>query len=142
MSYIERHLMLGERVVYRTRVHWVVFLPLAISLLAAVIILIATPEVSALSWAFVGVAVVTGISPLVNYYTSEFGVTNKRVWIKRGLIWRSTFETLLTKVEAIQVDQSIWGRMLGYGSVVVSGTGGSKEHFHKPCPRLLTASEN
>jgi len=131
MSYIDRHLMLGERVVYRTRLHWVVFLPSAISLLAAVIILIATPEVSALGWVLVGVAIVTGISAFVNYYTSEFGVTNKRVWVKLGLIQRSSFETLLTKVEGIQVDQSIWGRLLGYGSIVVSGTGGSKERFHK-----------
>jgi len=131
MSYIDRHLMLGERVVYRTRLHWVVFLPSAISLLAAAIILIATPEVSALGWVLVGVAIVTGISALVNYCASEFGVTNKRVWAKLGLIQRSSFETLLTKVEGIQVDQSIWGRLLGYGSIVVSGTGGSKEHFHK-----------
>lgn len=131
MSYIDRHLMLGERVVCRTRLHWIVFLPSAASLLAAIIFLTLTPEVRALGWVFVGVAIVTGISAFVNYYSSEFGVTNKRVWVKLGLIQRSSFETLLTKVEGMQVEQSIWGRILGYGSIVVTGTGGSKERFHK-----------
>ena len=131
MSYIDRHLMLGERVVYRTTLHWIVFLPSATALLAAMIFLTLTQEVRALGWVFVGVAVVTGISAFVSYYSSEFGVTNKRVWVKLGLIQRSSFETLLTKVEGMQVEQSIWGRILGYGSIVVTGTGGSKERFHK-----------
>lgn len=123
--------MLGERVVYRTTLHWIVFLPSATSLLAAIIFLILTQEVRALGWVLVGVAIVTGISAFVNYYSSEFGVTNKRVWVKLGLIQRSSFETLLTKIEGMQVEQSIWGRILGYGSIVVTGTGGSKERFHK-----------
>lgn len=118
MSYIDRHLMLGERVVYRTTMHWIVFLPSATALLAAIIFLILTPEVRALGWVLVGVAVVTGISAFVNYYSSELGVTNKRVWVKLGLIQRSSFETLLTKIEGMQVEQSIWGRVLGYGSIV------------------------
>ena len=62
---------------------------------------------------------------------SEFGVTNKRVIGKVGFIRRSSTELLLTRVEGIQVRQSIMGRMLGYGSVTISGTGGLKEPFHK-----------
>ncbi|HMK14581.1 MAG TPA: PH domain-containing protein [Burkholderiales bacterium] len=63
--------------------------------------------------------------------TSEFGVTNKRVIIKIGLIQRHTLELLLTQVETIGVDQGIMGRILGYGKIVVVGTGGTNEPFSR-----------
>lgn len=61
--------------------------------------------------------------------TSEFAVTKKRVIIKRGLVRRHTLELLLTKVESVGVDQGIARRILGYGSIVVIGTGGTRESF-------------
>jgi len=61
--------------------------------------------------------------------TSEFAVTNKRVIIKVGLIRRDTLELLLNKVESIGVDQTVTGRIVGYGSIVVVGTGGTRETF-------------
>jgi uncharacterized membrane protein YdbT with pleckstrin-like domain len=61
--------------------------------------------------------------------TSEFAIPNKRVIIKVGLVRRDTLELLLTKVESIGVDQSIMGRIVGYGSIVVVGTGGTRESF-------------
>jgi uncharacterized membrane protein YdbT with pleckstrin-like domain len=56
-------------------------------------------------------------------------VTNKRVIIKTGLLRRRTFELLLSKVESIGVEEGLMGRMFGYGSVVVRGTGGTPEPF-------------
>src|SRR5206468_8290780 len=67
----------------------------------------------------------------VIYRTSEFAVTNKRVMIKVGWIRHRTMETMLSKVEAIGVEQSIMGRMLNFGSITVTGTGGTKEPFRK-----------
>jgi len=69
------------------------------------------------------------IPPVIDYTTSEFGVTDKRVIIKIGLIRRRTLELLLRHVEAILVDQSVMGRMLNYGSVTLTGTGGVRETF-------------
>ena len=63
--------------------------------------------------------------------TSEFAVTNKRVLIKTGLIRCHSLETLLSKIESIGVTQGILGRILDFGMIVVSGTGGSKEPFHR-----------
>src|SRR6266700_7309204 len=63
--------------------------------------------------------------------TSEFAVTNKRVLIKTGLIRCHSLETLLSKIESIGVTQGILGRLLDFGPIVVSGTGGSKEPFHR-----------
>lgn len=59
----------------------------------------------------------------------EFALTNKRVIGKHGVFRHRSLELLLTKVEAIRVDQPIWGRMLNYGTVIVTGTGGTKEYF-------------
>ncbi|MBI5837155.1 MAG: PH domain-containing protein [Candidatus Eisenbacteria bacterium] len=61
--------------------------------------------------------------------SSEFAVTNRRVLIKIGLVRRHTLELLLTKVEGIGVDQGFWGRVLGFGTITVTGTGGTRESF-------------
>jgi uncharacterized membrane protein YdbT with pleckstrin-like domain len=65
----------------------------------------------------------------IRYKTSEFAVTNRRVLIKTGFISRRSIETNLTKIEGINVDQNVGGRLLGYGSIVVRGTGGGSEPF-------------
>jgi uncharacterized membrane protein YdbT with pleckstrin-like domain len=74
-------------------------------------------------------ALVQWISALVTYVTTEFSVTNKRVVIKIGFIRRSFYETLLQRVAAIQVYQNLLGRILGYGTLTINGTGGEKETF-------------
>jgi uncharacterized membrane protein YdbT with pleckstrin-like domain len=62
---------------------------------------------------------------------TEMAVTNKRVVIKVGLVTRRTFELLLSKVESIGVEEGPLGRALGYGSVVVRGTGGTPEPLRR-----------
>jgi uncharacterized membrane protein YdbT with pleckstrin-like domain len=129
MGYIEKNLMVGEKVVYRAKLHWVVFLWAAIFLFIAIIgFANGSGTVGGL---FIFLAALTGFFSFISYSTSEFGVTNKRVLVKVGWIRRHSLETLLTKVEGIGVDQGILGRILGYGTIVVTGTGGTKEPFHK-----------
>src|SRR5437773_7607565 len=92
---------------------------------------------SRLSGRFSGALMLVVILPLaalpafVARRTSEFAVTNKRVLIKTGLIRCHSLETLLSKIESIGVTQGILGRILDFGTIVVSGTGGSKEPFHR-----------
>ncbi len=104
MGYVEDNLMPGEQVTHRTRLHWTVFVSL-----------------KALFTLF--------IAPLVARATSEFAVTNRRVIIKVGLVSRRTVELNLEKVESIGVEQTVLGRILGYGTLVVVGTGGTREPF-------------
>jgi uncharacterized membrane protein YdbT with pleckstrin-like domain len=76
--------------------------------------------------------VFAGLLILLGYLAreaTEMAVTNKRIVIKTGLLSRKTFELLLSKVESIGVEEGLLGRMLGYGSVVVRGTGGTPEPF-------------
>ena len=69
------------------------------------------------------------VSGAIIYYTTEFALTNKKVLAKSGLISRSTDELQLKKIEGCDVRQGILERMLGYGSVVLSGTGTQKVVF-------------
>jgi len=63
------------------------------------------------------------------YATSEFGITDKRVLIKTGFIQRNSHEILLSKVEAIKVNQGLLGRMLDFGTIALTGTGGTQDPF-------------
>jgi uncharacterized membrane protein YdbT with pleckstrin-like domain len=74
-------------------------------------------------------AIIAGIGQIITFITSEFIITNKRVIAKIGLIRRKSIEVLLNKVEGIQVNQGILARILGYGTITVGGTGGTKDPF-------------
>ena len=76
------------------------------------------------------VGLLFGLRGLIKYKTSEFAVTTKRVIIKIGVFRRRTLELLLRQIEAISVDQTLLGRMLNYGTVTLTGTGGVHEVFH------------
>jgi uncharacterized membrane protein YdbT with pleckstrin-like domain len=130
MSYIDSNLMNGEQVVYRTQLHWIVFAWPIIWLVLAIVLFI-SGGAAGIGGLCLLLAIVTGVVSYINYKTSEFGVTSKRVLVKVGLIRRTSLEVLLSKVEGIQVDQGILGRILGFGTVRVSGTGGTKDPFHK-----------
>jgi uncharacterized membrane protein YdbT with pleckstrin-like domain len=140
MSYVEGNLIPGEKVVYKTGLHWVVLvgpitagvllgLPgLALSIGGIVAQSGSTGIVGFILLAFGGLCFLFGF---LGRKATEMAVTNKRVIVKTGLLSRRTFELLLSKVESIGVDEAAFGRMLGYGSVVVRGTGGTPEPFTK-----------
>ena len=103
-SYVRSNLLNDETVVYETRLHWIIFI----------------------SWRSLFTLT---LAPLIQRLTSEFAITNRRLIIKTGLISRHTLEMNLSKVESINVDQSILGRILDYGSIAIIGTGGTREPF-------------
>jgi uncharacterized membrane protein YdbT with pleckstrin-like domain len=127
MGYIDTHLLPGEELVHRTRLHWLIFARPVFVLVLGIVLLAFEPTVGAVV-AAIGALML--LPPFVAYITSEFGVTTKRVVVKVGLIRRRTLELLLRQVEAISVDQSIMGRLFNYGSITLSGTGGVREEFH------------
>jgi len=63
----------------------------------------------------------------IKVHSTELAITNKRVIAKFGFIKRDTVEINLGQVEALRVEQSFWGRMLNFGTILVSGTGGALE---------------
>jgi len=132
MGVIEKNLMAGERIVYRGRLHRVIFLKASIILLVALAAFIFLPHDDA--WIILAVVIlaagaVAAISAAITWYTSEFILTNKRITMRVGLIHSHSVEILLTKVEAMTVDQDIFGRLLDYGTISIRGTGGTQEKF-------------
>lgn len=77
------------------------------------------------------------ITPLIDYFFSEYVVTNKRLIAKKGLIRIESLEIILSKVEGILLEQSIIGRILGYGSIIVIGTGGTKDPLRQVASPLI-----
>ena len=134
MSYVDSQLLPNEVVRYRARLHRSLFIiPCVFIVLAAATVVFAVAQ-HPFWWVVLGLALigaVTFLTAWVKYKTSEFAVTDKRVIIKVGLIRRRTVETMLAKVEGIGVDQSLTGRLSGFGTIVVTGTGGTKEEFDR-----------
>ncbi len=137
MGYVERHLLPNERVVYKTRLHWIRFLKPALLVLIGVVLSAVLWRVPNPPWFwYVGLAVVAAglgwsFVHFVELMTSEFAVTTTRLIFKVGLIARYTTELLLSKVESIGVTQGLLGRILNYGDLTVTGTGGAREVFHR-----------
>jgi uncharacterized membrane protein YdbT with pleckstrin-like domain len=152
MSYIDQTLMDDEKVLYLTKPHWIMFTPALGWLFLAILIFIFGPNyhfanVFILNTSYtltdilgiiaVIVAFFSGLVAYINYQTSEFAITNRRILMKIGFISRISLEILLQKVESIQVFQSILGRIFNYGTLTVSGTGGSKDLFPNIAHPLL-----
>jgi uncharacterized membrane protein YdbT with pleckstrin-like domain len=134
MGYIDDNLVAGEKVMYRAHLHWVTYIPAVFALLllsAMGVAFRAAENTKDIAWLFFVLAPLPLIRPYLLYRFSEFAVTDKRVLVKTGILQRHTLETLLTKVENMSVDQSIWGRLFNYGTITVTGTGGTKEQFER-----------
>ena len=127
MAYVDSSLLPDEQIVYKATLHWTIFWQCWVIILIGIVSLIFQPIVGGLI-IFVGLLV--GLRKFIEYKTSEFAVTTKRVIIKVGVFRRRTLELLLRQVEAISVEQTVLGRMLGFGSVTLTGTGGVREVFH------------
>ena len=130
MSYIDENLLPDEHVVYRAELHWIIFAR-AILVLVVGLVLVFVPRIGQAGLVVLLLGVVMLVPPFVAYRTTELGVTNKRVIVKTGLVRRRTLELLLRQVEAILVDQSLLGRLFGFGSITLTGTGGVREIFHR-----------
>jgi uncharacterized membrane protein YdbT with pleckstrin-like domain len=130
MSYVDKSLLPGEQVTYRTHLHKIVFVWPAVLLLLSIVVFVGS-SLTGLGVLLLLAALIGGLAIWVRYTTSEFAVTNKRVIIKVGLISRRTLEMLLSKIEAVAVDQGIGGRIFDYGTITVTGTGGTNEAFRQ-----------
>lgn len=132
MSYIDSNLLEGEFVTFRTRLHWLLFLGpvlLAVVILLPVAWFLVRGTRSTYVWIPLGVALLILLAAFIKRQSSDFAVTNKRIMMKVGVFRTRSIELLLSKVEAIAVDQSLLGRIFGYGNIVVTGSGGTKEPF-------------
>lgn len=139
-GYVEKTLAPDERVVNRVNFNWTFsFFPvLWFAFGSAPIVMYAMLQFGSgvafeslrVGWWFVMAAFLTGLTILLNHliilWTTEIVVTTYRFVYKRGLISRNTQEVSLNKIEEIVLEQSVWGRIFGYGQLVLRGTGVGK----------------
>ena len=134
--YIDDILQPGEKVLYSTNAHWIFYWPAILAWLVAITLFIlsriATTEGVVLlclsASAVVAIAALYWtVRAWFHRWTTETDVTNLRVVHKTGFIKRRTFEMSLDKVESVDVNQTILGRLLNYGDVTILGVGEGKE---------------
>jgi uncharacterized membrane protein YdbT with pleckstrin-like domain len=135
MSYVKKNLVSGETLVYRTGVHWSVLCgPIVLATLiggAGLASFVVRRDLLVLGAVLLLVAAIVLVSAIVKRNATEIGVTNRRVIIKTGMLNRRSLEIMLPKVESIAINEPAMGRILGYGTVVIHGTGGTPEPFDK-----------
>ncbi len=139
--YLERSMMPGERLLYAAEIHWVVYLSgIFVVAMGSAFSHYGSAAVKAILDGFWGgvsdkavmwisVAIIAAgtmklLAAYVRQISTELVITDRRVIAKYGLISTTTFELMLTKVEGANIDQTMYGRILGFGTVMVKGTGG------------------
>jgi membrane protein YdbS with pleckstrin-like domain len=136
MRYIDEILQPDEKVLYSTNAHWMFYLPAIMAWIGAIILLLlsrwtTTEGIVLLCLAASAVVAIAALywtaKAWFHRWTTETDVTNLRVVHKTGFIQRRTFEMSLDKVESVDVNQSILGRILNYGDVTILGVGEGKE---------------
>jgi uncharacterized membrane protein YdbT with pleckstrin-like domain len=140
MRYVRRVLQPGETIVYTTKLHWFVYLWTILLLIICLVF-----AVAAWSWGanqglslalgiaaaiFALLALSSALGAFVRRATTELAVTDQRVIYKTGLLARHTLEMNRGKVESVSVDQTLPGRLFGYGTVTVRGIGSALEPIH------------
>jgi uncharacterized membrane protein YdbT with pleckstrin-like domain len=141
MKYVQRVLQPGETVVHQAYLHWLIFLRaigLAVLALACLIAeriyqpsdpLVATTFIVVACF-FALVALESALRAWIRRVTTEFAVTDRRVIYKTGLFSRHTLEMNRGKVESVDVEQPFTGRLFGYGTIVLRGTGSTHEPIY------------
>ena len=127
MSYVDKSLIPGEKIAYRASLYRLPFLWLLLPAAAAFVAAVFH------SWIVVLAAVIIASIIFVNLWATraaaEFAVTDKRVIVAVGAVRRRTLELMLNKVEGVAVVQTLTGRVFNFGTVTITGTGGTHESF-------------
>jgi uncharacterized membrane protein YdbT with pleckstrin-like domain len=132
MSYVTSVLQPGETVRYTTTIHWIIYLPgLALLVLCALAYWMAYQPVTGSAyqiWLWIAgfLLACAAVALFVAWFrrlTTEMAVTDRRIIFKRGFIRRRTIEMHLDKVESVDVDQTILGRIFNYGDILIRGVG-------------------
>jgi uncharacterized membrane protein YdbT with pleckstrin-like domain len=136
MSYLDKILQPDEKVLVIGKKHWIIYLPGIGVLVLAILIELIGNLFPHLAFILQIVALIVALAAIVllfrewfDQWNTEIVVTNRRVVYKRGFISRFTREMNMEKIESVAVDQTLLGRLLGYGTVDVRGTGAGLEQL-------------
>ena len=131
MGNVENKIMKDEKIIQKTKLHWIIFLiPVIVIVTGLVMVYVAKPfnlEPLCGYLAVLGIGAIYIITEMIRYVSSSYGVTTHRVIAKTGVLRLRIIDIPLKAIESVTVNQSILGRILGYGAVTITGTGGARE---------------
>lgn len=122
MSYVQSVIMPNESVIAQAKTHWFIFAGPVFWLVLSLVLFAAVPVLGAL---LLIMALVVFFRAWLYTISTELAVTSKRIIAKFGFIRRNTVELRHDKVESLHVKQGILGRIFDFGSIVVTGSGGT-----------------
>lgn len=130
MTILEKDLLPDEQIIFRTKKSYIIFFMPVVWVCAAIgFLIIPNPIVHKVAVAPLVIAVITGFNQWLDYISSEFAVTNKRVIMREGFFFRHRNETRITAIANVSVDQSLLAQFLNYGTVFIHAFGGDKDPF-------------
>lgn len=143
---IKNNLLANEKVIFRTHLHWLYFIsPSLVIVFGCSLIIVSLQQKQNLGdfsnyifylgliTAIIGI--LSFLKEYIHHNTSEFVVTNQRVFVQEGVFRRKTTSMMLTQIEAVEVDQTLSARLLNFGHIEITGSGGAASKFtyiHKP----------
>ena len=150
MSYIQKNLMTNEKIIYQTKLNWILyFKSLMVMLIGFLLFGLSVYSrnnsfLFGMAELFLIFGIISSGITYIEIKTFEFAVTNKRVLIKQGILRTQSQEIMLNKVEGIYVEQGIIDRLVNSGSIIIKGTGGSQNplrHIDNPFQFRIAVNE-
>lgn len=115
-----------NNIIYFTRLHWIIFFGPLIGLCVPVALYYYIPQLRQPTQILLVLALCWIVMTWFTYYFSSITIKKRQVILRTGLIVRQTVDVPLTKIETIDIRQSILGSLLGYGTLLITGTGGTR----------------
>lgn len=130
MSYLDKNLLENEKILFRTKKHWIVFFPAAFWACVTIFCFYFTHPILQKIIFFPAIMTVLYLcNTLLVYYFSEFAITNIRIIMREGFFFRHINDTRLSAIATVNVVQGLIGQVLDYGTVLINSFGGESDPF-------------
>ncbi len=134
--------MKDSNTVYQARLHWILFFWPCVLLCFAGFLAMRFEQLHYVALFMAIFAILWGAMFWMTYQFSSLTIRKNQVILCTGVLVRKTLDIPLSKIESIDIRQSLLGSMLHYGSLVITGTGGSRQmvnYLNKPltCRRYI-----
>lgn len=130
MSYLDKNLLENEKILYRTKKHWIVFFqPVFWAVVTVIFLLVSNPILHKIIFLPAILTIIYLGNQLLLYYFSEFAITNIRIIMREGFFFRHTNDTRLSAIATVNVVQGLVGQALDYGTVFINSFGGESDPF-------------
>ncbi|MCX7117972.1 MAG: PH domain-containing protein [Legionellales bacterium] len=119
--------MIDSNIVYQARLHWVIFFLPVFLFCLGVFLGYQFPMLHDVSLLFMVFSLAWGVMAWITYHYSSLTIKKNQVILRTGFWVRQTMDIPLSKIESIDIRRSILGSVLQYGTLVITGTGGSRQ---------------